>query len=241
MVKLIITSTLAAMLVWAVGCSPQEDSSNIKTAGIYFEFEVTDSADKAEAVATFWVGNKPGGTVLNLSGGDEIKVNGVRLSEQRGFNPIRYAATLDKADKYDFVFTRPDEDPYSSLLAQMPKPVVITGPPASDIARDKAFEVTWEDNSADSKTIELLIGGDCFWDYPDVQGDDVADSGSYSVASGGLKVKDLDKGETCAATVRLKRKVNGVLCDSLKGTIKGYSVDTSSFNSTPAADEASTK
>lgn len=216
-----------------VGCSqqPEEDSCNIKTAGIYVQYEVTEAGNSATARATFWVGDAPGGTFLTLgSCGDDIKINGQAMSHDSNSDHDYYETTLAPADSYDFVFTRAGEDPYSSVVST-PAAVNVTGPSGS-ISRADAFDVTWENNS--SGAIDLLIEGDCIKDFPEINGKAVADTGSYTVNAGDIEPfvsSDADK--SCTANVSLKRGADGALDPHLKGTIQGYSAGYTSFTSTP--------
>ena len=102
----------------------------------------------------------------------------------------------------------------------MPAPVEITEISPDEIARDEEFEILWTGN--DSGEIELLISGDCIDDYPDLNGDNVADNGSHTVGAGAIEVQSSDIGESCAAEVELTRDVNRDLNSDLKGTIKGF-------------------
>jgi hypothetical protein len=103
---------LATVAVCTAACFPTEDSCNIKTPGIYVEFDVTETGNNARAKAVFWTGDSAGGTNLELTCGDTVIVNGVAL-EESGSNPIEYTASIDIADQYSFVFEREDEDPYT--------------------------------------------------------------------------------------------------------------------------------
>jgi len=231
---LVIATTLAACaLALITGCHPSEDSCNIKTAGIYVELEAIEEGANATGKATFWVGDDPGGTYLVLGEcGDEIAVNGTVLQHKSG-NPEYYEASIDPAESYEFVFSRPDEDPYASLVANMRPEVTVLGPSGDTIPRDEEFDITWEDN--DTGEIHLYVEGDCIHDYPDVLGDEVADNGSHTVASGGIEAWEGDENESCVAEIELSREVDGTLDSSLKGTIVGKSVGRSSFTSAPAS------
>ncbi len=233
--KILILGTIAAVMVLAMGCYPEEDSCNILTDGIYVEYQVMEQNDAASARATFWVGDSPGGTYLTLgSCGDEISVNGVELNKT-GSNPEYYEAGVEVADTYDFTFNRPEYGEFVSSITAMPAEVEITSISGDEIARDEEFQITWMDNS--DGEIDLLISGDCIEDYPNLMGDDIADTGSHTVGAGAIEVNDNDVGESCAAEVRLTRESSGTLAAELKGTIKGFTRDVDSFTSTPAADE----
>jgi len=232
------TLAFALSAAAAVGaCNPSEDSENIATAGIYVEYEVVEQglATEATARATFWVGDDPGGTYLELTGGDEIEVDGVELVDQGG-NPKRYEAQVPvkgAGELYEFVFTRPDEGPYSSLVSTRPQ-VDLTAPDGETYSReDDSFDVEWDDNDDTGDPIELLVEGDCIDDYPQIGGDDVDDSGSYSVAAGDLEEALGEEGETCEVTVTLERASEGTLSLDLKGTIEGFTTDAATFTSEP--------
>jgi len=217
----------------AMGCtSPEEDSCNIKTAGVYVQYEVVEEGNSAHAMATFWVGDSPGGTFLTLgSCGDTITVNGQSLSKNTSnVDHDYYEATMAPADSYDFVFSRQDEDPYTSSVSPR-TPVVVTSPSGASISRTEAFDVTWE---ADSGSIDLLIEGKCIKDFPSINGDSVPDNGTYTVNAGGIEpFVSSDATESCTANVELTRENSGNLSPSLKGSIKGSAVGRTSFTSTP--------
>lgn len=225
---------LSAAFLSLLGCFPTEDSCNIKTDGIYVQFEAIEEGDSAIGKATLWVGDDPGGTNLELGDcGDELEVNGTTLS-QKGSNPIYYEAAIDVADTYEFVFTREDEDPYTSTVTEMRPEVTVLGPSGEDISRADEFEITWEDN--DGGEIVLLINGDCIWDYPDTLGDEVADNGSHTVPADGIEATDSGENETCTAEITLTRETASANCtldQSLKGTIEGKTVGRASFSTTP--------
>lgn len=211
------------------GCTtPEEDSCNIKTPGIYVEYEVVESGNGATARATFWVGDAPGGTVLYLGEcGDSITVNGQPLGKDGDL----YKASLSSADSYEFIFERTDEDPYVSSVSTPPA-VNISAPTGESISRADSFDIVWEANSSGS--IELLIDGDCIKDYPNVLGDSIPDNGQHTVNAGGIEpFVSSDESESCTASVEMTREVGGSLSPSLKGTIVGQSVGYASFTSTP--------
>ncbi|MFW5740091.1 MAG: hypothetical protein ACOC1F_06965 [Myxococcota bacterium] len=215
--------------VAAMGCTtPEEDSCNIRTPGIYVEYEVVESDNSATARATFWVGDAPGGTVLYLGQcGDAVTVNGQPLNKDGDL----YRASLTPADSYEFIFERSDEDPYISSVSTPPA-VNVSAPSGESISRASSFDVEWDANGSGS--LDLLIEGDCIKDYPNVMGDSVPDNGLHTVNAGAIKpFVSSDENESCTATVELTRESGGSLSPSLKGTIKGQSVGTTSFKSTP--------
>lgn len=220
-------------VIGLVGCGkPEEDSCNIRTPGIFVEYEVHESGGSAQATATFWVGDKPGGTFLSLGAcGDNVSVNGQPMSKQSNVDHDYYQATLSDTDAYEFVFTRDGEDPYSSSVSPRAA-VTITAPAQGELSRAAAFDVTWDAN--DSGNLELLIKGQCIKDYPEINGSNIPDTGSYSVAAGAIEPfvsSDADK--SCTAELSLTRENSGTLSSSLKGTIQGFSSASTSFTSKP--------
>ncbi|MBI4699700.1 MAG: hypothetical protein HY744_00810 [Deltaproteobacteria bacterium] len=217
----------------ALGCGhPEEDSCNIKTAGIYVEYEVAEQGAQATAKATFWVGDDSGGTYLTLGQcGDQIQVNGKALDKKAG-NPEYYESALASADGYEFVFTRVDEDPYPSSVAP-PADVSISAPAAdASISRADPFDITWDKDG--SGEIKLLVEGDCIASYPKPLGDEIADTGSYTVNAGDIEpFVESDKDKTCSATITLTREKAGSLHQSLKGTMKATTTASRGFESKP--------
>jgi len=232
---LVIATTLAACALSIItGCTnPEESSCNIKTGGVYVEFAAIEEGDSARGRAEFWVGDSPGGTQMILDCGDEVAVNGTVLQHNSGVPNDYYEAAISPAESYEFIFTRPDEPDYASLITNMRPEVTVLGPSGDTIPRDEEFDITWEDN--DGGEIHLYVEGDCIHDYPEVLGDDVADNGSYTVAANGIEAWEGDENESCVAEIELTREVDGTLDPALKGTIVGKSQGRSSFTSAPAA------
>ncbi len=222
------------------GCSknPEENSCNIKTAGVYVEYTVHAEGASAVADATFWVGNAPGGTYLTLGDcGDTITVNGQPLVHQSGADNDYYETNVTPTDVYKFVFTRQGESPYTSTVST-PAAVDITAPTAgTSISRAEAFDIKWTANPGGK--IHLLISGDdankCIQDYPTYESDRaIDDTGTYTVNAGAIQpFVSSDATKSCSATIALERSEPGTLDPSLKGTINGFAAGHTTFTSTP--------
>lgn len=229
----VVLSLAMAGLVTTMGCvaNPEEDSCNIRTGGIYVEYEVEEIGATATARAAFWVGDAPGGTYLTLGNcGDTIEVNGSLLSLRGDLDNEVYEVELAATDSYDFVFTREDEDPYSTVITA-PDPPLITAPTGGEsISRAESFEITWDAGAGD---VELLIDGSCIWDYPDTLGDDVPDDGSHTVPADGIEATQSGQDESCSVDLTLTREEAAAVHPDLKGTAKGMGVGLVSFTSTP--------
>lgn len=211
------------------GCFPEEDSCNVKTDGIYVEYELIQTSSAAEAKVTFWVGDSAGGTYLVLGDcGDELRVNGQRLAEADG-NPVTYIGELDKAAEYAFEFSRADEGTYRSTVAA-PAPMILEQAPKATqaVSRQEDILVRWEEAQSAADII-LEVEGECLYDLAVTTNDD----GSYIIEAGELEPWDDEEETTCDATLRLSRAVEGELDPDLKGTIRAESEATRSFRSTP--------
>lgn len=226
-----------------LGCTtPEEDSCNIKTAGIHVLYNVTEDANGAIAEAQFWVGDSPGGTVLNLGEtcDDSITVNDVTLTKTSGDavgldiaeydHADFYSADITAADSYEFILTREDEDPYKSTVGTDNAPVITSPTAGASISRAEAFDILWD---GDTGQIHLLIEGECILDYPNNFGEEISDTGSHTVNAEGIDTFQSEADSTCNATIALTRDQAGTLAEELKGTIRGFGVGQVTFESTP--------
>lgn len=224
------TRTILVLLVVSavavVGC-PRENSCNILTDGIYCAFRVVEQDGQATVSATFTVGSLLGTELaLGAECGDDITVNGVAL-QQRGGALVYYQAVLDVADSYEFVFTRGEEETYTSTVTA-PPPVTITAPvDGTQISRAAAFDITWEDNYAESPGIALFIGGDCIQEVLR----DIGDNGLYTINA--EELEEVGEDTTCDVDLILSRVVDGTLDAGLKGFVRATSTDRIWFTSTP--------
>lgn len=218
---------LAAQTLTA-GCFSEEDSCNVKTDGIYVQYEVTETSDSASAEVTFWVGNSPEGTYLVLGEcGDEIRVNGQRLA-QTGDYPVTYVAAIERAEAYDFVFKRSDERPYlSSVEVAEPLWLRDAPEPGDSVSRASDLKLSWETTSSDELTI--VVSSDCLYDYET----STIDDGSFTIESGELMAYENEEDVTCDAQLFLRRQISGDLDSALKGTIRGTAETSRTFRTTP--------
>jgi len=223
------TVALALSLPLTTGCFPVEDSCNIKTDGLYLQLEAIEENGSVEAQAIFWVGANAGGTYLELGDcGDEIAVNGKVMTASPGYdNPEVYVASLEPSDSYDFVLSRPDEDPYTSSVSNAREAVTVTGPSDSTLSRTEAFNVAWNNN--DSGEVQVSVSGSCIFSYSET----VQDDGSHTVASGNLDATDEDAGESCNAKVIVDRSTAGSMAPGVAGSIETISRGASNFVTAP--------
>ncbi|MBW2531710.1 MAG: hypothetical protein JRI55_09530 [Deltaproteobacteria bacterium] len=228
----VLLSLVMAGAAASMGCAkPEADSCDIKTGGIYVQYEVEERGATATAIAAFWVGDGPEGTYLTFgSCGDSIEVNGESMQLRSDVDNEVYETDLAAADSYDFVFTRQDEDPYSTVV-YTPDPPVISYPAGGEsISRADTFDITWDTGAGN---VELLIEGDCIDDYPNLLGDDVPDSGSHTVAANGIEPDLNDEETSCSVDLTLTREQSGDVNPELAGEATGLGVGFVSFTSTP--------
>lgn len=198
-----------------LGCLEEEDSCNIRTPGIYTEYYVSEIDGQASVNATFWVGDGPQGTYLELgSCGDTIEVNGIKLNET-GSYPTHYTAKMPAATEYVFAFIRPKEKAYYSVMDNVPGAIHIETPQGEQIARDEDLLLLWQDNG--NSQISLNISSGCFTYYRET----LTDDGRHIVPANTFATRPQYCTKGCAATATLTRKFSGRLSPSLKGTIGG--------------------
>ena len=219
----------------APGCAPVEDSCDLATDEIQVELAAIEEGGTATAKAIFRTEDVA--SIALGDCGDKMTVNGTLLRVVDGAaSPLVYAASIEQADEYDFVFSRPDEDDYVSTVSELRPEVTVTAPAAgSTITRDQGFDIVWDDN--DEGEIDLLVHGDCIQPYPGADGATVADDGADAVPANGLVWSGMEGTEdptTCTAEVVLTRSVDGTLDAALTGTIVGWTAGRTTFASAPA-------
>ncbi|MBW2529657.1 MAG: hypothetical protein JRI23_36110, partial [Deltaproteobacteria bacterium] len=213
------------------GGLPSESACNVQTSGLYVEYEVQEAGATAVARAAFWIGDAPGGTSLNLAAcATTIEVNGTPLASSGGSDDPNVEATIAPAGSYAFVFTRPSEAPYTTTVST-PAPPVVTAPTSgASLSRASAFDITWDPGTG---FVDLLISGDCIWDYPNTQGDEISDSGSYTVPPNGIESTQGGASSSCSADLSLTRRQNASVGPDLRGRAEGLAVGRMTFTSVP--------
>jgi hypothetical protein len=216
-------------------CAAVEDSCDLATDEIEVELAVIQENGAATGEAIFRTDDVA--SIALGDCGDKMTVNGAVLRVLDGAaSPLVYAASLEVADEYDFVFSRPDEDDYVSTVSDMRPEVTITAPAAgSIITRDLGFDVAWDAN--DGGEVNLLVDGSCIRSYPDADGELVSDDGADTIPAGAILwsgVEGTEDPTSCSAEVVLTRSVDGVLDEALTGMIYGWTAGRTAFTSAPA-------
>ena len=197
------TSLLSAATLLLLGCQ-SANSENVKTPGIAASFRTTDAASGNVAAHAQM---KIGSTYIDLSGGDALYCDGVKLGKSEGLlNEINYDATVVRrapGDLYVFDFQRPatGEDHQSYAIA--PEPVVISAPSNGAAVNSKtALVVTWA--SATQGGINISVTGSGVNSRAYSVG---ADRGTYTIAANELVCRD--NLTACAGAVTVTRTVVG--------------------------------
>ena len=109
----------------APGCAPVEDSCDLATGEIRVELAAIEESGAATAEAIFRTDDVA--SIALGDCGDKMTVNGTLLRVVDGAaSPLVYAASIEQADEYDFVFSRPDEDDYVSTVSDLRPEVTVT-------------------------------------------------------------------------------------------------------------------
>ena len=185
------------------GCQ-STNSENVKTPGMAATFRATD--DTIGTVAAH-AQLKIGSTYIDLSGGDAIFCDNVKLGKSEGaFNEIDYEATIARlapGQSYVFEFRRPatSESHLSYVIA--PDPVVIAAPGNGSIVSSKApLSVAWTAAAMGGISISVTGSG--------VRGRSYSvgsDQGSYTIPANDLVCGD--NLVACSGVLTVTRTVVG--------------------------------
>ena len=223
---------LLALGLW--GCSEEVESTDVRTSGIYPEFEVIANGDGSSDVeARLKVGGRNSNTLLDLEGGDtlEVTVDGeTKTLEGRSGN--RYTATFNVdagGTEFIFAFLRAEDDDAPMSTVRLPDPFEMEVN-STDVERTvDDVEFTWEPAGDDD--IDFEVQGNCFF----FETGETPDDGAHSVSAEDLVGPGEDDGEECTGTVELARGQSGSIDDAFTegGSIRAYQVRQDTFRSLP--------
>ena len=220
--------TVALLFVSAsllAGC-PTESSNDIATDALYVAYRITEVGDVVLVRAEFRVGN-PLGTLLELGGGDALRVNDTALAYSDLLIP-HYEGTLMPAESYSFVLTRPGEEPYTSTVSA-PTALTITSPaPDDELSRSADFTVTWDDPA--STGVYFTSVGVFAQGCGIFVGEFVMDATTFTFAASdfmeptedGEGMQSVCDGETLAAELSVESALSGTLAEGLDGAISSH-------------------
>jgi hypothetical protein len=202
---------IAACAAATFGCSEEDvDSSAIRTDGIYASFELVADGNDTEVTADLRVGGD-GGTVIDLSGDDELVVTSGTESRTMSGRDGDYRVTMSGSDdgqEFVIAFNRgPDDDGAPDTTATLPDGFAIGGISSGDeISRADSVTVTW-DPSGTGDDMFWSLDGDCLWEEDGAMGD----SGSMDLTASIYDVQMDEEDTTCSATLTIERRRNGSL------------------------------
>ena len=226
----LITLSLISMALLLAGC-PSTESENVSSEGIYAQYVVEDNGSTVNVSAKFWVGDGPGGTILDLTGNDQVQVNGRTMAKNKDlFGVVTYTNTLPKNEFYEFTFSREkdgDVDFYGASI-QLPNAMQISSPKNGQrIRRGSSLNVRWRrsSNSEDQVKISITGSGDSA-DGPGTtsyvrSNSGIADDGFYTIPGGDTNPSSI-KGTIHNVRVEVTRYRTHNLreFDDLNGTIE---------------------
>lgn len=142
------------------------DSSNVTTAGIYADFDVTNLGNQSNVVAQLKVGGAISNTVLELSGGDElIAYNGsqsyVMIKDDSFIGDVKYRATFTGdpgGTQYTITFNRPSTNESLASSVILPDAFNLTSDNSGSYTSNDDIWVTWTPASALNNTAIRLSG-----------------------------------------------------------------------------------
>lgn len=228
-------------LVVTLGGCPTSPSGAITTRGLNVYYQVEQVGDRTSVEAYFRVGS-PLGALLQLTGGDEVTVNGTILTCSVLLSP-RYTGTVTAADEYVFELRRPGESPYLSTVTA-PLPVDLKTPvPDVVVSRQEGFTVSWDEVSpaTDYEVTLDLMGSEYCRLITSIFGDSLTrgDYGDYSYAftadtfaltvfdDAGQPTDETEpycEGEIMTGTLQVDSITDGEMSPDLEGRIRARAV-----------------
>lgn len=205
---------LVLFSVGLVASCSTTDSENVKTSGIWARFAV-DHHPNGDVIC--WGVLKVGGstgTMIDLTGGEHLECNGVRMSEY--VEPItdyrwnRASVAEDMDGLYDFLFVRTDEEVNTTV--EMPlAPYIIDLDPVDVVYDGEPLTIYW-DADFPGDDVDIHVDGTCIDSLSAIA---VPDDGEYTFDSVLLSVDALEN--TCTLEIRVVRVVEGFVNSAYQG------------------------
>lgn len=191
-------------------------SKNIKTDGMFADFEVTARADgDSEVRAALRVGGGLSNTYVELSPGDVLSATSGSethtLTEDGSgaFNVHVYHATfsgIEEDKAFTIGFDRADDVSAPDSHTTLPAPFQLTAPTANqEVSRADALTISWTPaNTRDDMSARL--DGDCIIvAAPHID----SDSGTLTLPADSLSPSAGHEGDTCNVDIRIARTRSG--------------------------------
>lgn len=219
------------------GCSESVESNDVRTSGIYPEFEVVaDGGGDSEATARLKVGGNNSNTYLDLTGDDELTVTA--NSTERTMDEAsgqRYRVAFEGDDggtEFVFAFLRGDEDDDAPMSkVELPEPFTMMVETANAVRGTDDVDLTWTEGG--SGDIDLTIRGDCIFDDFNER---TPDDGAHTISAADIHERGTKSDEECTVTVSLSRINSGDLDRAFTegGEVTARQTRSGTFRSLPA-------
>ena len=147
------------------------DSSDIKTSGIYADFEAKSNGEGTTLLSANLKVGQNSNTYLNLVEGDTLQAsfeNETAAMERKNLGSMIWYESTFSTDKSDSSFTlnfqRENDDSAPDSNVSLPAPFDITVPSEGDsfsMSADK-IDIAWNNSDSDDE-MQIMISGDCFY------------------------------------------------------------------------------
>jgi hypothetical protein len=192
-------------LAIALSACKSTNSENVRTPGIAVDYRVTDNQFGTVSASAVM---KIGSTYIDLSGGDALYCEGVKMGKaEGGLREVMYAANLNRlvpGDSYEFQLYRPATRETHFSYAIAPEPVVITAPSSGESVSSRLpLSVVW--TAAAQGNMSVHVTGSSVRSQSNNVG---LDRGSYTIPANTLVCED--NLIWCAGTLTVTRTIVGV-------------------------------
>lgn len=214
------------------------DSSDIKTSGIYADFEAKSNGEGTTLVSANLKVGQNSNTYLDLVEGDTLQVSfqeETATMERKNLGSMIWYESRFPTDELDSSFTlnfqRENDDSAPDSNVSLPAPFEITVPSQGDsfsMSADK-IDIAWNNSGSDDE-MKIMISGDCFY------GQNITienDPGVYIIDNAILE--PIDETNNCSGKLTLMRKRFGSIDDNFGegGEFTGLQVRHITINLTP--------
>ncbi len=198
-------------------CAEDVDSSNVKTDGMFANFEVTGRANgQSEVRASILIGGSGSNTYANLTAGDVLSATSGdethELTELGGtLGDVHiYHATFDGADEgqeFTVSFDREEDESAPNSTSALPAPFSITAPAEdAEVSRAAALTVSWTPST--SEAVNIHLDGDCIILHTFTAS---SDTGTHTFEAGTLDTTASHEGDTCDVELTVSTRAAGTV------------------------------
>ena len=207
---------LASILGLAPGCYVV-DSEDIETTSIWAHFWLEQEGDEPViARGELRVGG-PLGSIVDLSGGEQLRVNGTRLAEWMdpitGYRWLRGIVPADPDGSYLVELVRTEEVLASAV--EMPETPLILDTFPEELVQTMDRITLWWDTSGAETSVDILVEGSCI---STLSYQSVPDNGSFE--TDWVEEQNPAQPSDCPIKVSVSRGVTALVSSAFKG---GYS------------------